>query len=309
MTRVRAAVHGSRRVAKPLRTVGRSLARIDGDAKARGVALFPQDRPWPTGTLHAATVRAAVACARVRAVDVAPALATRGVVRVLTAADVRGSNRFGLLEADQPVLVTDRIRGASDVVALVLATSERAARAGARRVRLALDVAHPLVDPERACDPDAPILHPERTAVGAHPNLVAHATIRRGAVARALARAAVVVESEYTTGFVEHAFLGPEAGLVEPEPDPPHTARRDPVAGSGSPPGRGCARRADRAAADRAERDRRCVRGARGRVVATALAAGGARYRPSRSHGVGPGRVDARPWQAPSVSHPPHPRG
>ncbi len=204
---------------KKLRTVGRALARVDGDAKVRGTAIFPEDRALPPGTLHAATVRAPIAAARILRVDVAPALATKGVVRVLTAADVRGTNRFGLKERDQPVLASDRIRGASDVIALVVATSAAAARAAARRVRLDLAVAPLLEDPERACDPDAPVIHPERAAVGAHPNVVATATVRRGDVAAARKRAAVVIEGVYTTRWVEHAFLAPEAGLAVPEPD------------------------------------------------------------------------------------------
>jgi len=206
-------------VRRPLRTVGKRLARSDGEAKVRGTAIYPQDHPWPPGTLHAATVRAPVASARLLGIDLAPALATAGVVRVLTAADVHGTNRFGLIEADQPVLVSDRIRGASDVVALVLGTTAAAARAGARRVGLALRAEPPLVDPERACDPDAPVIHPQRTLVGAHPNVVASETLRRGDVERALARAAVVIESAYTTSWVEHAFLAPEAGLAEPDAD------------------------------------------------------------------------------------------
>jgi hypothetical protein len=64
----------------------------------------------------------------------------------MTAADVRGSNRFGLIEADQPVLADDVIRGASDVVALVVAESEQAAREGARRVVLDLIAEAPLTD-------------------------------------------------------------------------------------------------------------------------------------------------------------------
>lgn len=198
-----------------LRAVGRSIPRVDGDAKVRGIALYPQDRPCAPGCLHAATVRLPVARARIDGIDVAGALAIPGVVRVLRAADVRGTNRFGLLESDQPVLVEGSVRGASDVVALVLAETERAAREAARRVVLAYTPESPLVDPEQACEPDAPVIHPERTPVGRHANVVAERAIRRGDAARALGRAAVVVEGVYRTGSVEHAFLAPEAGVAE----------------------------------------------------------------------------------------------
>ena len=202
-----------------LRVVGRSLPRVDGDAKARGTAVYPQDRPFPEGGLHVATVRAPVARARLRGIATGEALAVPGVVRVLTAGDVRGTNRFGLVEADQPVLATDVVRGASDVVALVAAESARAAREGARHVRLDLDVETPLVDPERACEPAAPLVHAERRTGGTHPNLLHERVVRRGDAARVLARSAVVIESEYRTPWVEHAFLAPEAGTVEIDGD------------------------------------------------------------------------------------------
>ena len=199
--------------------IGRSLTRTDAAAKTTGAAIYPQDLPAPPGCLHIAAVRAPVARARLRSLDATPALAVPGVVRVLTAQDVRGTNRFGLADDDQPVLVTDRVRGASDVLALVVARTEPAAREGARRVGLDLSIEVPLVDPEHACDPDAPVVHPERVASGRHPNIVAEQTIVHGAVDDALGRAATVVEADYRTTFVEHAFLAPEAGVAEPGAD------------------------------------------------------------------------------------------
>lgn len=195
--------------------VGRSIDRVDGIAKAQGTAVYPSDIPVPDNCLHAATVRAPIASARIKGLDFANAHATPGVVRILGAADVRGSNRYGLIEADQPVFATDAIRGASDVLALVVGTSERAAREAAARVQLDLERTEPLLDPEAACAPDAPILHPHRERVGTHPNVVAERDILRGDFDLALESAAVVVTGEYRTDRVEHAFMAPEAGLAE----------------------------------------------------------------------------------------------
>ena len=197
--------------------VGRSVPRRDGAAKVDGSARYPQDLALPPGCLHAATVRAPVACAVLNAIDASAALARRGVTRVLTAADVRGTNRFGLARPDQPVLVEQRICGASDVVALVIARSERDAREGARLVKLALTPSLGVFDPARALDANAPLVHPDHATTGSHANLLAERLIRRGDAPRALAGAHVVVEGEYHTGWVEHAFLAPEAGLALPD--------------------------------------------------------------------------------------------
>jgi CO/xanthine dehydrogenase Mo-binding subunit len=202
------------------RSLGRRLARVDGAAKAKGEAIYPQDVALPEGCLHLAAVRAPVARARIRAIDTKPALAVAGVVRVLTAKDVKGTNRFGLIEPDQPVLATDVVRGASDVVALVVAESERAAREGARRVALDIVAEPALTDPEHACDAGAPVVDSARAARRTkHPNLLAAREIRRGDAAKALACAAVTVGGEYRTDFVEHAFLAPEAGMAMPHAD------------------------------------------------------------------------------------------
>ncbi|HEX4933509.1 MAG TPA: molybdopterin cofactor-binding domain-containing protein, partial [Gemmatimonadaceae bacterium] len=165
-------------------------------------------------------MRADVACARLDGIDSSAALAVDGVKRVITSADVRGTNRFGLVTPDQPVLVERDIVGASDVVALVVATTESAAREGARRVRLSLSPREGVFDPERALEAGAPAVHPTRPGGdGAHPNLLAQRTVRRGKSAQAMAGAHVVVEGTYRTGWVEHAFLAPEAGVAWPEPD------------------------------------------------------------------------------------------
>ncbi|HEY8491860.1 MAG TPA: xanthine dehydrogenase family protein molybdopterin-binding subunit [Dehalococcoidia bacterium] len=194
--------------------VGSGLQRTDGPAKVRGAARYPQDLPVPEGCLYAVAVRAPVPHARVHGIRPGGALSVPGVRRVLTWRDVRGSNRYGLMEPDQPVLAEDRVLTVSDVVALVVADSERSAREGARRVRLDLTPLPALTDPARACEPSAPVLHPERPAVGPHPNVVAVEEVRQGDPERVLAQASIVIEGDYETGWVEHAFLGPEAGIA-----------------------------------------------------------------------------------------------
>ena len=187
--------------------VGRPVPRPDGSGKVGGVTLFPADLA-ARAEYHAATVRADVACARLDGIDVRDALKVPGVVRVLTAADVRGSNRFGLIVADQPVLVERNIVGSSDVVALVIAATPTAAREGSRHVRLSLTPHVGVFDCERALEPRAWAVHADR------PNLLTSRAIRRGNVERAIAKARIAIEGSYRTGHVDHAFLSPEAGLA-----------------------------------------------------------------------------------------------
>src|SRR5207302_9343725 len=64
--------------AGPLEVVGRPAERVDGPARARGEATYTSDVRLP-GMLHTAVLRSPHAHARVRALDLAPALTAPGV--------------------------------------------------------------------------------------------------------------------------------------------------------------------------------------------------------------------------------------
>jgi aerobic-type carbon monoxide dehydrogenase small subunit (CoxS/CutS family) len=77
--------------------VGRRLARLDGVEKVEGSDIFGADFA-PPGTLALRAVRSPFHHARFRLGDIAAWIAKNpGVVRVFTAADVPGENRFGVI--------------------------------------------------------------------------------------------------------------------------------------------------------------------------------------------------------------------
>src|SRR6266536_4666870 len=110
--------------------IGESLPRPDALGKVTGATNYPGDLVQP-GMLHLKVVFTQRPHARIVALDTSAALAHPGVVAVLTAADVP-YNAFGLIEHDQPVLCSEKVRFEGDRVALVVAESAEAARAGAR---------------------------------------------------------------------------------------------------------------------------------------------------------------------------------
>src|SRR6202035_435839 len=60
-----------------------------------------------------------------------------------------------------------------------------------------------------ALAPDAPRIHAHREE-----NVLVRGRVVKGDVEKALAESEVVVEGEYETGFVEHAYIEPEAGFA-----------------------------------------------------------------------------------------------
>ncbi len=186
--------------------IGAPAPRLDARDKVTGDARYPADLIRPS-MLHAKAVFAHRPSARILRVDVERAQRCEGVRAVLTARDVP-FNRFGLIEADQPLLCEDRVRFSGDRVALVVAQTPEQAAAGAAQVTVEYADLPILSDPRRALEADAPRVHDDRS------NVLLHQKIRKGDVQAAFARADVVLEGEFTTGWQEHAYLQPDAGIA-----------------------------------------------------------------------------------------------
>ncbi len=193
--------------------VGHAAPRHLGSEQVLGTKPFVADLAVP-GMLHGALVLAEHPRAVVRSLRTEAALAAPGVVRVLTAADVPGERRVGLVVRDWPVLVAEgeTTRCVGDVLAVVVADTRFHARRAAGLVAVDFEVLEPVTDPEAALAPGAPELHPGG-------NLLEACAYSRGDVDAALAASAVVVEETFTTQRIEHAFLEPEAALAIPEGD------------------------------------------------------------------------------------------
>lgn len=197
---------------------------IDGigarSVKYEAIDLALGDRPFiddldVPGLLHAAVRLTDHARADIVAIDVSSALAVPGVVSVLTADDVPGELRVGLIHKDWPVFIPvgGRTSYVGDVIAVVIATDASIARRAADLVEVAYDVLDPIVDPIVALD------HLENAVWGLEGNQLSRSAYVRGDCEAALAAADHVVHEVFQTQRVEHAFLEPESTLVVPEPD------------------------------------------------------------------------------------------
>ena len=200
-------------------SVGRSDARIDSPAKLTGQAAYPGDR-IPDDALWAMAVFTDQPHARLVSLDFSAAEAVPGVVAVLGSADVP-VNEFGLTMSDHPVFIgidhtnrspiaCDVSRWEADKLALVVAESPEAARAGAAAIDAVWEPLPVLADIDESLGSEV-LLHPEN---GKPTNAYYSLRIRKGDMERGWADADVVVESTYEFPYQEHAFLQPEAGLA-----------------------------------------------------------------------------------------------
>ncbi len=196
--------------------IGQNVQRSDGLGKVAGEALYPGDINLE-GQLWMKLRFSDRAHARVLAVHTQAALALPGVVAVFTAADVP-HNEYGLVTKDQPVLCgpgsnssvpgADIVRCYMDCIAVVVAETEAIAAEATRLIEVEYEDLPAVFDPVEAMQDGAPQLHANNPN-----NILCHYRIRKGDMAAGWAQAEVIVEGEYRTGYQEHAYLQPEAGL------------------------------------------------------------------------------------------------
>ncbi|AVO37581.1 molybdopterin-dependent oxidoreductase [Pukyongiella litopenaei] len=191
--------------------VGASVERLDGPDKVTGAESFGADH-MPEGALLVRAVRSPHAAARFGFGDLAAwAAAQPGAVHVFTAADLPGPNISGVIPdfADQPALAETHVRMRGEAVAIV---------AGDPDVVAALDLdgfpvdwapVAALEDVDAARAPGAAQLHEGRAG-----NILTGGHVVTGDARSALERAAHVASGTVRTGFVEHAYIEPEAGVA-----------------------------------------------------------------------------------------------
>ena len=186
--------------------------RNDAAAKVTGRSKFTDDLKVPN-LLHAVPAYSDYVHARIVRVETAEAERLPGVVRVLTARDIPGKNRVGQIRKDFRIFADDKIRYHGDVVALVVAESAEIAARGAELVRVEAAALPAVLDPEGALK-DAILIHEDHGT-----NIVATHRVRRGDIEAGFRAADFVVEQEFRTQCIEHAYLEQEAALCAPQPD------------------------------------------------------------------------------------------
>ena len=194
--------------------IGAGVQKYEAEQLALGERAYIDDLRVPD-MAHAALRFTDHARADVVRIDTTAAATAPGVVGVLTAADIPGLRRVGIIHTDWPVLVGEgeRTSYAGDVLAVVVARTREQARAAASLVSVDYRPLEPLTDPATA-------LASTQIAVwGTESNELSRSAYARGDVDAALASSAHVVHEVFETQRVEHAFLEPESTLAVPRDD------------------------------------------------------------------------------------------
>ncbi len=189
------------------RIMGVSHPRPSALAKACGTAHFTGDIKLQ-GALELAVLRSTLPHARIGAIDTSRAETMPGVVGVMKASDIKGTNLLKLLRPDRPVLCGDKVRYIGDPIVAVAADTRAQAEAALQAVKVELIPLSVLDSPEAALAPGAVQVHDN------FPNLCFEQPQIKGDAQAALHDSAAVIEAQLQTQINHQAPLEPEVTLA-----------------------------------------------------------------------------------------------
>lgn len=192
--------------------IGQSIGRLDGAQKLEGTETFGDDVAGPD-TLVIEVIRSPFAHASFEIGDTEKfSREIPGIVAVITANDIGGENSFGVIPGflDQPVFAEKIARFRGEAVAAIVGSAQTIADFQQSDFPITWQKLSGVSDPTEALKDGAPQLH-----TGHQNNVMCGGFVKRGDAQEAIKAAAVTVSGKFRSGFVEHAYIEPEAGFAE----------------------------------------------------------------------------------------------
>ncbi|MBT5458969.1 MAG: molybdopterin-dependent oxidoreductase, partial [Rhodospirillaceae bacterium] len=193
--------------------VGARAAKVDGKQKIDGSELYGADAA-PADALWLRTIRSPYWSATFEIGDLTPLYDKYpGLVDVLTSADVPGLNGFGVYPdvKDQPVLADGAVRFRGEAVVALVGDRETVYAIRDEDIPIDWQERPPLQGFDAPMADGAAQIHADKPG-----NIMAHGFVEKGDVDAAFSTAELIVaDGDFETGFVEHAYIEPEAGWAE----------------------------------------------------------------------------------------------
>ncbi len=178
------------------------MKRIDAIYHVRGEAEYVDDLPIPAEILYAAVFASSVAHGKILSLDIQKALILEGVIGVFTADDIPGSNQWGTIIADCPLLAKDEVQYLGQPIAVVVGTTRAIAQKATKLIRLEIEELPVIVAPREAFI-QGQIIGTPRTFV-------------LGDVDSAWEQCDLIVEGNCEIGGQEHLYLETQRARVIP---------------------------------------------------------------------------------------------
>lgn len=192
--------------------IGSCVERVDARGKVTGALEYAADMVMPR-MLYVHLVRSKEVHAKILRIDYVKALEMSGIETVITSEDVPGEDGFGVYYHDQPVLAKNKIRFYGEPVVAIVAETLEAAEEAEKLIEITYKKLPVVSSIDEAIDCKA-IVHDEYPD-----NVVSTTSVIKGDVESGFNNSDIIIEQEYTTQGVDHAYLETEAGLAYCDPD------------------------------------------------------------------------------------------
>lgn len=195
------------------KVLGADIRRYGTPKMASGNTKFTDDLVFP-GLLVGKLLRSPHAHARILSINTDAALAIEGVHAVLIGDELPIT--FGIIPwtPDETALAVGKVRHVGEAVAAVAAVDEETADAALKAIVVKYEVLTPILSPQEALAPDAPLIH-ETDWKGRErkDNNCKTVELSFGDVDQALADAAVTISGEWHYSGNTHAAIEPHCAI------------------------------------------------------------------------------------------------
>ncbi len=198
-------------------TFGKRAPRPNSLAKATGALRFGDDIPMPSNTVHLKIVRSIHHHANIISIDATEAEKMPGVLGVLTAKDVPGSNRIrssmGKLAPTEPILYDTKVTYWGCPIAVVVAETVEQAAAAMAKVKIEYEVLPRYQTPRESLSGEAVPILPEYET-----NHILSTYLKKGGdkefMEKPLHDSEVMVSGQFVTSRIAHLTTEPDNAMA-----------------------------------------------------------------------------------------------
>jgi len=142
------------------------MKNIDSYTHVRGESVYLDDIPLVNGTLFASVFDSPVAHGKIISLNTDEAMSMPGVVRIFTATDIPGENQIGGIIPDEELLAGTHVHFCGMPIALVVATSDKEAKAAVKKIKAVIEPLPIITDPREAKEKGELIIPPRTFQLG-----------------------------------------------------------------------------------------------------------------------------------------------
>uniref|UniRef100_A0A8C5XUX7 aldehyde oxidase n=1 Tax=Microcebus murinus TaxID=30608 RepID=A0A8C5XUX7_MICMU len=184
----------------PRDPVGRPIMHLSGLKHATGEAIFCDDIPMVDKELFMVLVTSSRAHAKIMSIDFSEALELPGVVDVITAKDIPGTNGA----EDDKLLAVDEVLCVGQIVCAVAAETDIQARRAVEKIKITYEDLEPVIFTIQDAIKHNSFLCPEKK-------------LEQGNIKEAFEKVDQIVEGEVHVGGQEHFYMETQRVLVIPK--------------------------------------------------------------------------------------------